>query len=154
MSKTWDVSLMLNPIFSQSGLADPSGFCAFFGGSLKWGVIFVRYPYCSGEGIVVPIAGRLGSGSPGMKILVIRCTREQKHFACRTREVPVSLHDYVPLEIQLGIIRQLLPKIQRRQYGRDVKEGTGDLPGTGIHHTRQSIGILPSSYHVVQGWAF
>ena len=42
MSKTCDVSLILNPIFNQSGLAEPSGFCALLGGSLKWGVILVR----------------------------------------------------------------------------------------------------------------
>lgn len=95
---------MLNPIFSQSGLVGPSGFCAFFGGSLKWGVILVRYPYCSGEGIVVPTAGKLVSGSPAMNAPVIWWIRKQGHFVYHTREVPVSFHDYIPLEIQLGII--------------------------------------------------
>ena len=62
------MSLILNPIFNHSGLVDPSGFCAFFGGSLKWGVILVRYPYWSGEGIVVPIVGRLDSGIPVVNV--------------------------------------------------------------------------------------
>ena len=52
---------------------------------------------------MVPIGGRLDSGRSVIKVPSLSGVR-LRILVCRTGEVPVSLHDYVPLEVELGIV--------------------------------------------------
>jgi hypothetical protein len=52
---------------------------------------------------VVPIGGRLDPGIPVIDALSFSGIRP-RILVCRTGEVPVSLHDHVPLEVELGIV--------------------------------------------------